>query len=167
MNASDVLKYGHATFVQSVENIPSDARETKGVCGIWSCKDILLHILSYEVLLVEIFSELLGQSESTPIQERLQVDYAGFNDTEVIARQSMTWDEAWTAYVNAQAATVALIADIPLETLHQNGVLAWYGEDYDLEDYLAYSYYGHKREHSAEINVFYDRLKSKKPYGKA
>jgi uncharacterized damage-inducible protein DinB len=33
------------------------------------------------------------------------------------------------------------------------------GEEYDLEDFIAYQYYGHKREHSAQINIFKDRFK--------
>ena len=51
-----------------------------------------------------------------------------------------------------------LIVRIPVETRHTNGVLPWYGAEYDLEDFIAYMYYGHKREHSAQIAVFKDKL---------
>ena len=32
--------------------------------------------------------------------------------------------------------------------------LAWYGDAYDLDDFIAYMYYGHKREHAAQIKLF-------------
>jgi hypothetical protein len=40
------------------------------------------------------------------------------------------------------------------------GTLPWYGPEYALDDFIVYSYYGHKREHSAQINVFRDQLAS-------
>ena len=43
-------------------------------------------------------------------------------------------------------------------TRRQAGLIDWYGAEYDLEDFLIYSYYGHKREHSAQIEVFKDLL---------
>ena len=54
---------------------------------------------------------------------------------------------------------MSLIANIPLETLRQNGTLPWYGIDYALDDVIVYMYYGHKREHSAQIAAFCDRLR--------
>ena len=43
---------------------------------------------------------------------------------------------------------------------HQAGTLPWYGMAYSLDDVLVYMYYGHKREHSAQIAAFRDRLDS-------
>ena len=34
----------------------------------------------------------------------------------------------------------------------------WYGGEYSLEDQLVYRYYGHQREHCAQVEVFRDRL---------
>ena len=38
----------------------------------------------------------------------------------------------------------------------QSGTLPWYGMEYALDDFLVYIYYGHKREHSAQIAAFRD-----------
>ncbi len=51
-----------------------------------------------------------------------------------------------------------MVGRIPSETLRQNGTLPWYGMAYALDDFLVYAYYGHKREHSAQIAAFRDRL---------
>ncbi len=59
----------------------------------------------------------------------------------------------------AQAETVKRIAQIPTEILRQPGTVPWYGMEYSLDDFLVYQYYGHKREHMAQVNVFADQLK--------
>jgi len=51
-----------------------------------------------------------------------------------------------------------MVAQLSSEMLCQNGTLPWYGEVYALDDFLVYAYYGHKREHSAQIAAFRDRL---------
>ena len=51
-----------------------------------------------------------------------------------------------------------LLARIPAETLRRPGTIPRYGEGYSLEDLEVYQYYGHKREHRAQVDVFRDRL---------
>ena len=47
-----------------------------------------------------------------------------------------------------------LLDDIPIEELREVGTIPWYGLEYSLDDLIVYMFYGHKREHSAEIAVF-------------
>jgi hypothetical protein len=54
---------------------------------------------------------------------------------------------------------MALISEFPAEQLRQPGSLPWYGPAYAIDDLIVYQYYGHKREHTAQINVFKDLLK--------
>jgi hypothetical protein len=61
-------------------------------------------------------------------------------------------------YNDTHAQTMALARRIPAETYGQNGTLPWYGAEYDLDDFIVYSFYGHKREHSAQIAGFCDQL---------
>ena len=35
----------------------------------------------------------------------------------------------------------------------------WYGKEYALDDFIVYTFYGHKREHSAQIAAFRDLLR--------
>lgn len=81
-----------------------------------------------------------------------------FNDFHVAARKGQTKVETWVEYEAAFQKSHALFKQIPVELHHQSGLLAWYGEEYDLEDFLTYMYYGHKREHTAQINAFLDLL---------
>jgi uncharacterized protein (TIGR03083 family) len=162
MNTIDVLKHGHLALLQAVENVPDAEWETPGVCGTWSVKEILAHLASYEQALVEVLNALLAeQTDPPPLVLALLTNPQAFNDSQVAQRQSETPTAVLAEYKAAQAQTLSLAAQIPAELFHQNGALPWYGETYDLDDFLAYTYYGHKREHSAEINVFCDRLARK------
>ena len=157
MNATDILKYGHLTVVRTLEGFPESEWEIGGVCGMWSVKDIIAHLASYEWLLVDVFNTLLDGAP-TPYLVKL-INSEQFNDKEVAARQSNTLQETLAEYHEAQARTMELAAQIPAETFPQVGTLPWYGAEYSLDDFLVYTFYGHKREHCAQINVFKDSLK--------
>ena len=113
---------------------------------------------SYEHMLVEVLSTFLDGGP-TPYMEKMGTLGAGqFNDDEVALRQGKSVSDVLAEYNDTHTQTMALAARIPAETYRQNGTLPWYGSEYDLDDYIAYSFYGHKREHSAEIAVFCDQL---------
>jgi hypothetical protein len=73
--------------------------------------------------------------------------------------KAKTVQEVLTELNDTYTQVMSLIANIPLEMLRQNGTLPWYGMDYALDDVIVYMYYGHKREHSAQIAAFCDRLR--------
>ena len=70
----------------------------------------------------------------------------------------MSAQEVLAEYETAYARAVTLMVRIPVEGRRLDGVLPWYDSEYSLEDFIVYAFYGHKREHSAEIAAFRDRL---------
>ncbi len=64
-------------------------------------------------------------------------------------------------YDAAQSRSRDLLGQIPAARRREAGILPWYGIEYDLEDLLAYQYYGHKREHTAQIDVYSDAVDRK------
>jgi uncharacterized protein (TIGR03083 family) len=157
MNASDVLKYGQLTLLGTLEGLPDPAWTEPGACGDWSVKDIVAHLASYELALVDILTGLTGGGP-TPTLDRFLADGAAFNDAEVARRAGQSPAETLAELNTAHARVMALIDRVPLEARRQPGILPWYGADYDLEDVIGYMYYGHKREHGAQIAVVRDRL---------
>jgi hypothetical protein len=158
MNAIDVLKYGHQTVLRTLDGLPTSEWETPGVCGAWSVKDIIGHLASYEHLLVDVLTTFLDGGPTPYLEEMGTVGPLQFNDAEVALRQDKTIADVLAEYNDTQAQTMALAARIPTKTFRQNGTLLWYGPEYDLDDFIVYSYYAHKREHSAQIAIFYDQL---------
>ena len=157
MNAVDILKYGHLTVLQTLDGFPESAWDTPGACGTWSVKDIIAHLASYELVLVDVLTTFKG-SGATPVLNRFFELRGQFNDTEVSSRKEQTIKEVLGEYNDTHAQVMSMVAQLSSETLRQNGTLPWYGEVYALDDFLVYAYYGHKREHSAQIAAFHDRL---------
>jgi hypothetical protein len=158
MNAADIVKYGHLTVLQTIADLPADAWEMPGACGVWSCKDIIAHLASFEHVLLDILATFLGR-DSTPSLDLFCDPNGNFNDGQVALRKRSTVGDILTEYSDTCARTMELIAQISAETLRQSGTIPWYGTEYALDDLIVYMYYGHKREHAAQIAAFRDRMK--------
>ncbi len=157
MNAFDILKYGQGTVLQTIEGFPESAWETPGACGVWSVKDIIAHLTSYEHLLVDVLTTFVSSSP-TPYLSKFTDPGGNFNDPEVAARKGKSVKEVLGEFNNTHAQVMSLAARIPAETFRQTGTLPWYGMEYALDDFIVYNQYGHKREHSAQIAAFRDHL---------
>ncbi len=157
MNTIDVMRYGHETVLEAIDGLPEADWYTPGVCGVWSVKDIIAHLASFEQVLVDTLRSLSGD-EPTPTLDRFKANVERFNDDEVARRRNMTAEEVLAEYEAAYARAITLMVRIPVEGRRLDGVLPWYGSEYSLEDFVVYAFYGHKREHSAEIAAFRDRL---------
>jgi hypothetical protein len=157
MNARDILKYGQATALQAIDGFPETAWETPGACGVWSVKDIIAHLASYEEVLVDVLSGFVGR-HPTPYLDKFTELGGQFNDAEVTRRRGRTVSEVLDEFNDAHAQVMSLAERIRPEMFRHTGTLPWYGMDYSLDDVLVYMYYGHKREHSAQIAAFRDRL---------
>lgn len=157
MNLLDILRYGHQTVIDVAEAVPRSEWDVPGVCGVWSVRQIIAHLASYEQLLVDVF-QILNEPAPTPnLDLFLQQGPMVFNDDQVARRDNLTSSEIWSEYKDTHERTLVLAASLAPSLLRQTGLLTWYGDEYDLEDFIVYSYYGHKREHAAQIAVFIDQ----------
>jgi hypothetical protein len=150
MNATEVLHYGHLTLLSTLDTLPEDRASSAGVCGVWSAKDVVAHLASYELVLVSLLEAFVAGSQET-FESPMDAD---FNDAQVAQRQHLSMAEARAEYERAYRRVSELIIQIPHAQLREAGMLPWYGAEYDLEDFLVYSFYGHKREHSAQLAAF-------------
>lgn len=157
MNARDILKYGQQTVLQTLHSLPEASWETPGACGVWSVKDIIAHLASYERVLVDILTTVTGGG-STPVLNTFIELGSQFNDSEVNRRKERTIQDVLAEFNDTHIQVMSLLVNIPSKTLRQSGMLPWYGMEYALDDILVYMYYGHKREHSAQIAVFRDEF---------
>lgn len=158
MNALDVMKYGHQTVLQTLDGFPETAWEESGACGVWSVKDIIAHLASYEQVLVDVLSTFVSR-HSTPYLNKFTEPGGQFNDTEVGLRKEKTMREVLDEFNDAHAQVMSLATQLNPETFRHAGTLPWYGMAYALDDFIVYTFYGHKREHSAQIAAFRDRLR--------
>ena len=85
-----------------------------------------------------------------------------FNDIQVAQRKDKSVAETWAEYEETFKQSSGIFRNIPANKLTETGLLTFYGAEYDLEDFLVYTFYGHKREHGAQINAFRDILNQRK-----
>lgn len=157
MHANDMLRYGHLTLLRALDGLTEAQGRMPDVCGVWSVADILAHLASYEWTLVDVLAAFPAAA-ATPLFARFLADGQRFNDEETAARQGITHAEILAEYEQAHAQAAALLARLTPEQCRTAGALPWYGAEYDLDDFLVYTFYAHKREHAAQIDVFRDRL---------
>ena len=155
MNALDILKYGQQTVLQTLAAFPEAELEAPGACGAWSVKDILAHLASYEEVLVDVLSTFVGR-HPTPTLDKFIEPGGQFNDNEVGRRKGRTLREVLDEFNDAHAQVMSLAVKISPERFRHSGTLPWYGMEYALDDFIVYAFYGHKREHSAQIATFRD-----------
>jgi hypothetical protein len=156
MNADDVFRYGHLTVLGAIDGLPLEAWETPGVCGVWSSKDVIAHLASYELATGDAFAGVLGEEPTETLGLMLSRGEA-FNDSQVEQRRGQSPAETLAEYTQAYERAANLLARIPAEQRRHTGLLPWYGAEYDLEDLIAYMSYGHKREHGGQIALFRGR----------
>jgi hypothetical protein len=158
MNILDILEFGHRTLRTTLDGVAMQHWETPGVCGYWSIKEIAAHLASYEQWHVDVVHNLLDDGAATPILDLMLSSHNEFNAVEVPRRSVKTAEEVLADYENFHDQLMELVRELPKDTFTANGTLPWYGEQYCLDDFLVYTNYGHKREHSAQVNVFKDTL---------
>lgn len=155
MNALDVARYGHLTFLGALEGCTVEEVTSPGACGIWSVKDIVAHLASYELVLVGTLDEAAGVGPN-PDLDRYRNQGAPFNDGEVAARIDRSFDDVLAELGAAHASVLERLPAFTPERLRLVGTVPWYGEPYALDDLIVYMYYGHKREHAAQVAAFRD-----------
>lgn len=157
MHTPDVLKYGDRFLKRSIEWITEDIWTVPGACGIWAPKDILAHLASYELLLADVLRSL-DQDVVGDTLAQMWEQGSQFNDVQVSTRKGHRVEDVLAEYERAHLECLSLALGLEKGVLTRTGALPWYGEEYDLEDYIVYSSYGHKREHGAQMNLFRDRM---------
>lgn len=156
MDAEAVLKYGHLWVLKHVEGLTDEMWEVPDVCGVWSSKQILAHLASFEHLLTEVLGQFLDGGP-TPTMDHFARSRERFNDEQVARRDGLSPAQVLAEYSETQARTMTQIARIPADTLRQPGTMPRYGDEYALDDFIVYTFYGHKREHMSQIAVFIDQ----------
>ena len=162
MHPTDILKYGHQTIVQSVNGLVEQDWNLPGACGYWSVREIIAHLASFEHLLIDVLQLVLDKNNSTSILQRFADEGIAFNDNQVALRKDQMVAETWNEYKKIYHQSFEIFNTIPVQQHKETGLLTFYGEEYDLEDFLVYTFYGHKREHGAQINAFRDILEQQK-----
>jgi len=127
MNVLDIMKYGNRTLLNALNGLPENDWEASGVCGVWSVKDVIAHLASYEHVLAEVLNSFLDGGETPYLEAFIQPD-GEFNDDQVAQRRRLSGAEVYAEYQAGHEKSMSLASRIPPDIFQQNGTLPWYGE---------------------------------------
>jgi uncharacterized damage-inducible protein DinB len=154
MNAIDVLTWGQRTVSRAIARLEPEDWAAPGALGVWTAKDIVGHLGAFEVRFVEVLSAFAG----VPYEPSLTLaDPATFNDDQAAIRADRSVEAIVDELNDAHARVMELARLIPAERWREVGTIDWYGPEYSLDDLVVYQMYGHKREHTAQLEAVIDR----------
>jgi uncharacterized protein (TIGR03083 family) len=154
-----LLKYAQRTITEAVEGIPEAEWDTPGVCGFWSVKQVIGHLIGWEHYAEQFLAPFTGVTMPSPhLTDAQSLSEDDYNDKYGTQAASRAPTELMAEYKAVAERIMALAAAIPDETWHRLGTLPW-SQNTDLEDFVVYTTYGHKYEHAAQIVAFRDRLR--------
>jgi hypothetical protein len=160
MNANDILKYGHLWVHKHLDGLSEAQCLAPNVCGFWSVKDIIAHLTSYEWVLSDVLSSCTKAGPTPNLDQLVSKDGEAYNREQVGLRRDQTVAQVIQEYDDAYQRVVQVLPGVTEKDLRQPGSIPWYGTEYSIDDLIVYQYYGHKREHCAQIAVYRDTLKS-------
>ncbi len=158
MNAQDVLKYGHLWVHKHLDGFTEEQCLEPGVCGFWSVKDIIAHLTSFEWVLVDVLAACAKAGPTPNLDVYTSMDGDAFNAMQVGKRKAKTMEAVVQEYNEGYEMVMSALRLVSENDLRQPGTLPWYGAEYAIDDFIVYQYYGHKREHCAQIAVYRDTL---------
>jgi hypothetical protein len=122
----------------------------------------MAHLASFECLLLDALGPYSGGGPTPYLDQWRTLGNQGFNETQVALRDTRARADVMDEYTRTHERTLHILVQISPEVMRQPGTLPWYGMEYALDDFIVYAYYGHKREHMAQVNVFKEKLKAER-----
>jgi hypothetical protein len=157
MNAIDVLTWGQRTVRGAIARLEPEDWTAPRALGVWTAKDIVGHLGAFEARFVEI----LSASADQPYEPRLtRADPATFNDDQAAIRADWAVDAIVAELEVAHVHVMELARLIPEARWREVGTIPWYGPGYSLDDLVVYQMYGHKREHTAQLEAVLERRRA-------
>jgi uncharacterized protein (TIGR03083 family) len=158
MNAVDIFERGHQVVAKAVDGLPDADWETSGVCGVWSVREVVAHLATYEHMLAEALEMLAGADEATPHLDEYRSRQPGYNEDKVAERRGKSPADVWAEYRAAYDRAVTALRQIPAEKLRAVGTIPWFDPQGSIDDLVVRYGFGHKREHATQIMVYRDRI---------
>jgi hypothetical protein len=155
----NLLEQAHDMVLHSVERLPVLGWSIPGVYGAWSVKDTIAHLTSCEYVLLDMMMDAKNITQRPTLNRWLQ-DRESFASFEVNRRQHKTVESLLDEYREVHIETIIQIIRLNDDLLRR---IAWYGADCSLEQFIANTYYHHKRTLAEHIAAFRDRMVSAIP----
>jgi hypothetical protein len=156
MNAKDILSYGHRDAIAAFQKVQVNDWAKVGVTTAWTPKDVLAHLVSYELLLEDALKLVTGKRD-TPVLDAMNADRESFNEKQIGPYKDHSSAEILLEYTQAHTRVMELVEQLGPEKLRKVGTIPWYGKEYSLDDFIVYANYAHIREHVGQLTGWLKR----------
>ena len=133
-----------AAFEGQVASVPEDRRETPGVAGEWTLKDVVWHCAHWSGFAAEHLNLATGDAFVDPFDSHTDEHWDAVNAEIAEVSAAMSWDEAMAGAEEARTGLRSAVARPGLSA----EPIAWAAE----ESWIHYD------EHGADVKVFVDKL---------
>ena len=153
MNPIDILTYGQRTVDELIDRLEPGDWDAIAL-GTWTTKDLVGHLGAFEVRFVGILTAFLGEEPATGLNG---IPVSVFNDDQAAVRRDWPVEAIVAELRDAHAEAMTLVGRIPADRWREVGTIPWYGLEYALDDLVVYLMYGHKREHTPQLEAVLER----------
>jgi len=144
----ELLKATRKEFL-SIAALVADAEQgSKPVCGVWTLKDVVGHLLDWELMGMDALRQLAAGL--TPTFEPIP-DFEVFNTSHAAARREQSWDEVWEAFINTRQDLLALLDQLSDKQLKRPFSTPWNSTTNGYDWIQIWS--GHEHEHAADVRT--------------
>jgi hypothetical protein len=107
----DGLQLTYSDFLDVISQLSPDDYEKIGVCGNWSAKDVISHLIGWDTEAIRGFMMFAhGEGEAFDYSHLVDVDQ--FNARSVIDRKDLTWDAIIQEQASIQHTLQAVIKEL-------------------------------------------------------
>lgn len=126
MSATETLENSHLLVIQTLDDLPEAMWDMPGVSGDWSAKDIVAHLTSYELLLIDVLQAAQQGVQPSPYVLRWVSSQETFNTEAVEARRYHTAQQVMNEYQDAQVRVSSVLATLTPELLNRKDTMPWF-----------------------------------------
>ncbi len=121
--------------------------------GDWTVKDVLAHLVTRELLLLDVLKTFHGEQPGPFIASFTSGNRAAFNASEQEKRKYATAQQIEDEYNDVQVLTTSLLMQLPEQKVTQPGTVTLFGSALSLSDFIV-SLTEHVQEHCDQIRRF-------------
>lgn len=158
MNINEVLDNSHVAVIQATDDLPEGMWDLPVADGEWSSKDILAHLSSHELLLIDVLKTFQGEQPSPYILRWLE-NRDRFDADVVQSHAYQTAQEIVNEYQDAQLRSSSLLASLPADSVTKPDTMPWLRLPMSLGDFVQ-SHADHANKHAHSIMEFREKNKA-------
>lgn len=158
MNINEELDNSHVAVMQAIDDLPEVMWDLPVTDDAWSSKDILAHLTSHELLLIDVFKTFQGEQPS-PYVLRWIEDHERFDTDAVQTHRYQTAQQVVNEYEDAQLQSSSLLTVLPVDRVTKQDTMLWLQSPMSLADFVQ-AHADHARKHAHSIMEFREKNKA-------